>query len=376
MPVTARPKKWLDFLDELTGEFPAYDFVRLKSYIRHRPGWSASYLTLSERLGWFRRFGEAHEAVRRAEWILGRPHSAFAEAHAKLYFDAGRHGLAQRWIHNAIQLAPRDPELKLLLARSLRHQGKLREAEGWLRKIRGRAEELEGCIALELAKVFRSAERWDQARRWFQLAAYTAGVQDLELARQVPKWEVDALVDCDEGVASLLAAGRRLQTFPSKSALGHVKQAQALAALQRLPEALAQVKRLPPSRTAAMVKADFLRTCGRFERAAQHWLELASNSSETASWIFAGSCLARAGHLSQAEKCHRHASQCIGDPDEAVYNLALVLRAQGRYQEALECAHRAAEMSPDWNGPEQQMFIEDLKRSIEFIRADDSGGLN
>ncbi|ODT73799.1 hypothetical protein ABS71_06560 [bacterium SCN 62-11] len=115
-----------------------------------------------------------------------------------------------------------------------------------------------------------------------------------------------------------------------------------------------------------MVQADVLQQCGRYAQAARRWLEVARDSSETYPWIFAGICLARQGLLHEAESCHRQATQCTGDPDEAMLNLALVLRAQERYQEALECARRAQQMSDGLDESELALLIEDLEKAIEF----------
>lgn len=357
---------WSDFFDELSGDFPAFDLLRLQHRIKtHRP-WAAAQLVLADRLGEFCRFDEAHDAVRRAESILGRPHSAFAELHGRLYFEAGRHGLAQRHLQKSIQLAPRDPAPKLLLARSLRRQGKLTEAESWLRKCRRRAEGLEEFVSLELARVMLSRERWGEARRWFRIAGNESALHDLDRSKQVKNWGTAELLDCESGPVTGLAAGRRLETQPGHSAGGLVMQAQALAVLQRLPDALRLVGRLPRTKTAQMLRAEVLDVCGRTELAARLWRKIAAASTETYPWILAGSCLTRTGKLKQAEDCYRHAVQCTGDPDEGVYNLALILRARGSFHESLHCALRALEMCSDWEGPAMNELKEDLQRSIDF----------
>jgi tetratricopeptide (TPR) repeat protein len=51
-------------------------------------------------------------------------------------------------------------------------------------------------------------------------------------------------------------------------------------------------------------------------------------------WVLRGANFARAEHFSEAEECHRRASQDPDIRDEALFNLALVLRAQERYAEA------------------------------------------
>jgi tetratricopeptide (TPR) repeat protein len=65
--------------------------------------------------------------------------------------------------------------------------------------------------------------------------------------------------------------------------------------------------------------------------------------------IFLGALLAKKGDLAGAEAAHRHATKCTEGPlDEAYFNLGLVLRAQERYREALECFERALELDPQY----------------------------
>jgi superkiller protein 3 len=77
-------------------------------------------------------------------------------------------------------------------------------------------------------------------------------------------------------------------------------------------------------------------------------------------WIMRGSNFARWNHLADAEKCHRKAlelSDC--DHDEAWLNIGLVLRAQGKYDEAIDAFNRALEICPDY---------EEAKERLESLR--------
>jgi tetratricopeptide (TPR) repeat protein len=65
--------------------------------------------------------------------------------------------------------------------------------------------------------------------------------------------------------------------------------------------------------------------------------------------IFLGALLAKKGDFSGAEHCHRKGTRCSkGCVDEAYLNLGLVLRAQERYSEALECFRKSLELTPDY----------------------------
>jgi tetratricopeptide (TPR) repeat protein len=86
---------------------------------------------------------------------------------------------------------------------------------------------------------------------------------------------------------------------------------------------------------------------------------------DTPSLIFLGSVLARSGQLKEAEACHRRATECSeGDIDEAYFSLGLVLRAQGRYEEALQCFQKALELDPKYHPVKRQM--KDLEKVLEL----------
>ena len=70
---------------------------------------------------------------------------------------------------------------------------------------------------------------------------------------------------------------------------------------------------------------------------------------EAASYIFLGGVQARQGKLTEAEHTHRLATQCSeGCIDEAYHNLGLVLRGQGRLQEARACFEKAIELDSEY----------------------------
>jgi len=83
--------------------------------------------------------------------------------------------------------------------------------------------------------------------------------------------------------------------------------------------------------------------------------------------IFLGLVLAKSGNLNVAEEVHRQATQCSkGAIDEAYLNLGLVLRAQERYQEALECFEKALELSADYR--QAANARNDVKKALIYLR--------
>jgi tetratricopeptide (TPR) repeat protein len=84
---------------------------------------------------------------------------------------------------------------------------------------------------------------------------------------------------------------------------------------------------------------------------ARRWFELAlaEYPDECCTSIWFGACLARAGRLEEAEEALRRGIRATEGPvDEAMHWLGLVLRAQGRYAEAIEQFDRAIAIDPDY----------------------------
>ena len=104
---------------------------------------------------------------------------------------------------------------------------------------------------------------------------------------------------------------------------------------------------------------------GDLEKSADAFRELTSIASDnTPYWIMLGGCLARLGHLKEAEAIHRHATELEGDPDEAFLNLGLVLRAMGRFEESAEAFESALQLCPDY--PEATAALKDVRAAIEL----------
>jgi tetratricopeptide (TPR) repeat protein len=83
--------------------------------------------------------------------------------------------------------------------------------------------------------------------------------------------------------------------------------------------------------------------------------------------IFLASCLRRQEKFNEAAAVLVDALKTEGDLDEVYLNLALVARAQGRYEESLAYARQALEITPDYS--EAQHIASDA----EFILVDKRG---
>jgi len=82
---------------------------------------------------------------------------------------------------------------------------------------------------------------------------------------------------------------------------------------------------------------------------------------------FLGALLAKKGDLKAAEESHRKGTRCSKGPmDEAYLNLGLVLRAQERYAEALECFKRALELDQDYKEAARAKL--DMEKVLAFLQ--------
>jgi tetratricopeptide (TPR) repeat protein len=107
---------------------------------------------------------------------------------------------------------------------------------------------------------------------------------------------------------------------------------------------------------------------GDYESAAKWYRQAAELEPDHAGrHIFLGEVLARKGDFSGAEKAHREATKCTkGDVDEAYLNLGLVLRAQERYEEALNCFEKALKLTPDY--PEALKARADIRKALAYLQ--------
>jgi len=83
---------------------------------------------------------------------------------------------------------------------------------------------------------------------------------------------------------------------------------------------------------------------------AERWYRRAVKyKTTTHGLIFLGAVLARQGRFPEAKRCHRLAVRlATSPPDEAYYNLGLILRAERRYANALECFEQEIKINPKY----------------------------
>ncbi len=111
------------------------------------------------------------------------------------------------------------------------------------------------------------------------------------------------------------------------------------------------------------------RAQGNLKKAA-NWFRKAieAKPETTPSRIILGGTLITRGFLIEAEECYRCATECPeGDIDEAFLNLGLVLRVQGRYEEARQCCLKALELDPNYK--DAKYALKDLEKVIAHGQA-------
>ena len=104
---------------------------------------------------------------------------------------------------------------------------------------------------------------------------------------------------------------------------------------------------------------------GNLKRA-QQWIEEAIEQAEGEGsyWVTYGEILAKRGKLKQARNAHLAAVEAAtSDVDEAYFNLALLLRGERRYEEALTEVNKALKIDPDYS--EAHLLRQDLEEVLQ-----------
>jgi len=160
----------------------------------------------------------------------------------------------------------------------------------------------------------------------------------------------------DQSVAPLLEATLSYQQKCPGSAWGWLVAVPTLIDLGRYKQAKKALKKAQKlSHPDAKPQLHYWRSMLFKEQGelaqAEHWIRraLAREPENGSFWVTLGDVLARRGKLKAARKAHEHAV-AVGDAnvDEAYFNLALLLRAQRRYPEALNQVMLALDIDPNY----------------------------
>lgn len=98
---------------------------------------------------------------------------------------------------------------------------------------------------------------------------------------------------------------------------------------------------------------------------AEKWYRRAikEDGPNTLNLVILGGCLAKQGKFQEAKQCHRKAIKLASDPvDEAFFNLGLVLRAEGRLQQAADNFRKSLEIDPNY--PPAKRALKDVEKVL------------
>jgi tetratricopeptide (TPR) repeat protein len=172
------------------------------------------------------------------------------------------------------------------------------------------------------------------------------------------------------GPAAQLEHARRYTALYPQKFEGWIAKADALWMLTRFKEAKAALRvaqrLIPEDRRAELWEqwGYLYRRMNDFKRAEKAFRRAVQERPSTRRYILLGATLARQGKLAAAERQHRAAIReaTPREPiDEAHLNLALLLRANERYEEAITSLRTALRISPHYE--EASEVLRDVRRA-------------
>jgi tetratricopeptide (TPR) repeat protein len=184
----------------------------------------------------------------------------------------------------------------------------------------------------------------------------------------------DALTDAfdaDHPAATILLARKLLEAEP-EDAMAWTRLGKMLGDLANYGEAeraLETALKFSTKSNRYIVYSYLGHACrwrGDYEGAAK-WYRMVSDlkPDDTCGYVFLGAALARQGKLAEAEEVQRSATRCKeGCIDEAYHNLGLVLRGQGRLDEACKCFEKAIELDPKFDDAKEALA--DVRAAISY----------
>jgi tetratricopeptide (TPR) repeat protein len=145
------------------------------------------------------------------------------------------------------------------------------------------------------------------------------------------------------------------------------------SALLRAFELAPDSKRVAVSSRLAVLYNDM----GRYADAERHYSDVAAHPEWKGLgwlWILRGANLARLGNYELAEECHCKATTLEDvHGDEAWLNLGLVLRAQGKYEDASSALRKSLELDSTCSAAEEALnSMEGIETAVSVANSIDS----
>jgi tetratricopeptide (TPR) repeat protein len=345
-------------------DHPATNLMRTRLHLKTHGSWAGAWSHYATSLTNFCRYNEAREALRVAARLVGyrpTPMAFVWSMRGDVSAAEGDFLNAETCLRKSLEFDPEDEETRLALAEALFHQERFAEAEREQRSLlESDLRDSRAAVLGDLCKTLRAQERWPEVIECCRSV--------LELRPESARSK--AMLADVEGVSGNGPVARlTLGRLGSENRLADLNlEIDGLSEIGRCKEALQLVEeacgltREPWFRPARLGETHH--NARRYSLAAARTLEAAAlEPDDTWNWILAASSLARAGKLPAAEQTYRRATTCLrGDFGEAWMGLAKILRAQERYQEALDCYQRACTFAPIEDDP----MDEDLTMALEL----------
>jgi len=372
-------------------DFPGYRLLLTRDMIRDFEDSYFAHFQHTVALKDLQRYDEALSALENAEARAGEHQLHFVYAkRGRVFEDKGDFKEALLWYRKAIECRPDDNLGYGYMGGMLARQGNLLEAEQAHRKAIHCTEGYIDEAYLNLGYVLRARERFTEALECFEKALeLDAEYEEAKTAIEDMRAVLDHLENDQPKKTDVMPKGERLAESRNADAneltvlsliltreliedyedygpayVYHGIRLIELARYEEAKDAFEKAMQLLPDDKLHMphyqmayvheFKGDFEEAAEWFKKA----IGLRPQDAEAHGKL--GFLLARQGKLKEAEQCYITALECPeGDLDEVYLNVGFVLRAQERFDEALEYFEAAFELDPGCEAAE--LGVKDMK---------------
>jgi len=176
--------------------------------------------------------------------------------------------------------------------------------------------------------------------------------------------------DAGQGASHFEVAAQYTAKYPD-NAFGWVALADVLVLLahyEAARRALSRADKLAPAKLRGHICVQWghlFRESGDLRKAEKWYRRAVQYKANTPRLVFLGAVLAKQGRFAEAKRCHRRAARLATTaPDEAYYNLGLILRAERRYSEALIYFKKAIKIDPKYTFAKEG--VKDVRQAIKL----------
>ena len=422
--ITAEQELWTRLLRAWHDGYVATRFELLLRYVSKCPDHVWGWVALGDVFVEFSQYDAARRALSRAQRLC--PASLLGnifDQWGHFDYERGNLGKAEAWFHRALQERIETGTLEFL-ADVLAKQERFSEAKRHYERAIRLADKQSGNAYYGLGVILRGERRYSAALRCFDQAIKADAEHDRakearkdvlrvtklksssglwiiqELGRARPrrkKGRMGSMTAAEQRlwasffrawsdkrqVAGAFEIGARFVRKYPDNIIGWIALGDSLINLGRYQLAQSALLRAESLSSVKLRRLCFVywghlfRERNNFRRAEKWYRRAVERKAKATDLVFLGAALANQGRFPEARRCY-HQSTRLGNnsPDEAYYNLGLILRAEGRYAEALRALRKAFENSEgDWLAEEIQTAIQDVRQATKLRRGNGVGGI-